>query len=94
MGSGSILGGSGSFGMSASFIFLGLSVGFLVFLVTHARLLVGGGDLGAVGKGMGSGLGGGCRGLGSRLLFSSLSSPPVGMLPSDSVGFFYNAKRY
>ena len=54
----------------------------------HARCLLGGGVFGAVGRGMGSGLGGGCRGLGSRLLFSSLSVLLVGILPSDMVELF------
>ena len=82
-GADSTFGGSGSFGISGSFIFRALSTGFLVFLLIQDRLLVGGGVLGAVGRGTGSGLGGGCRGLGSRLLFSSLSVPLVGILPRD-----------
>ena len=60
VGSGSVLGGSGSLGISGSFIFRGcFSIGFLVFLETQVLLLVGGGDFGAVGRGIGSGLGGG-----------------------------------
>ena len=82
-GADSTIGGSGSFGISGSFILRALSTAFLVFLLIQDRLLVGGGVFGAVGRGTGSGLGGGCRGLGSRLLFSSLSVPLVGILPRD-----------
>ena len=92
-GTGSPFGGSGSFGKSGSFIFRVRSNCFLVFLFIHPRRLVGGGVFGAVGKGTGSGLGGGCRGLGSRLLFSSLSMPLVGILPRVMVELFWKIKN-